>query len=121
MINKQKVYVAGPYTKGNMINNINTAISIGDYLLSLGFIPFIPHLTGFWDLIYSHDYEIWLEYDLEWLRECDAVFRTSGESVGADREIEIAMYLGIPVFYQDDYRDNVRGIDRLLAFFMEKE
>jgi hypothetical protein len=114
---KPKVYIAGPYTKGNIMNNINQAVWIGNQLLDMGFIPFIPHLTGFWDLIISHDYETWMEYDLEWLKECDAVLRISGESIGADREVEIAKDMGMLIFYQDD----VNAIDKLIAYLLEKK
>jgi hypothetical protein len=114
---KPKVYVAGPYTKRNVMTNINNAIWVGDWILSQGFIPFIPHLTGFWELILSHDYETWMEYDLEWLKVCDALLRMSGESEGADREVEVAMSFGIPVFYQDD----PQGLGKLIAYCMEKK
>jgi hypothetical protein len=40
-----------------------------------------------------------LDYDLNWLAKCDAVLRLPGASSGADREVEYAQKLGIPVFY----------------------
>lgn len=97
MINKQKIYIAGPYSKGDTINNIGYAIQIGNLLLERGFIPFIPHLTGFWHLMFPHEYETWMMYDREWLKTCDAVLRLPGQSSGADEEIKLAQELGIPV------------------------
>ena len=99
MINKQKIYVAGPYSKGDVMVNIQDAISEADVLLKYGFIPFVPHLTGFWHFMFPHPYDTWMDYDAEWLLSCDAVFRLNGESSGADREVDMANELGIPVFY----------------------
>lgn len=96
---KPKIYVAGPYTKGNVIQNIRRAIDAADFLLEWGFIPFVPHLTGFWDLISPHSYDTWMKYDSEWLKTCDAVWRLEGESDGADKEEVMALRIGIPVFY----------------------
>jgi hypothetical protein len=94
-----KVYVAGPYTKGDVAVNVREAIIAGNNLRALGYTPFIPHLTHFWHLQIPHsDIEFWYQYDLEWLAVCDAVFRLPGESVGADQECARAKELGMPVF-----------------------
>ena len=56
----------------------------------------------FWDLTapFGPDtHQTWLPYDFAWLAKCDALLRLPGESVGADREIEEARRLGIPIFY----------------------
>jgi len=92
------VYVAGPYTKGDVSRNVHNAIVTGNNLRALGFTPFIPHLTHFWHMILEHDIDYWYRYDLEWLGKCDALFRIPGESYGADKEVERAKELGIPVF-----------------------
>lgn len=98
MTGKPKIYVAGPYSKGNVLSNIKNAIEVGDWLLGQGFVPFIPHLTGFWDLVSSHEYEEWLSYDFQWILSCDALLRIFGESIGADREVKFAKDNNIPVF-----------------------
>lgn len=92
-----KVYVAGPYTKGDVVVNVRAAIMMGNNLRALGFTPFIPHLTHFWHLVQPHEYQYWMEYDMEWLMSCDILFRLTGESTGADMEVEMAKKLGIPV------------------------
>lgn len=92
------VYVAGPYSKGDVAVNVRTAVLAADTLLQVGLTPFVPHLTHFWHLLTPHDYEEWLTYDAMWLRKCDAVLRLPGESGGADRETALAGELGIPVF-----------------------
>jgi hypothetical protein len=94
-----KVYVAGPYTKGDVAVNIRTAIVTADQLVNLGFVPFVPHLTHFWHLVKPRPYEFWCDYDNQFLPCCDAVLRIPGESTGADKEVEYATKLGIPVFY----------------------
>lgn len=93
------VYVAGPYTKGDVARNVATAIEAAETLLNLGHTPFVPHLTHFWHLLYPHPYETWLAYDNVWLMQCDAVLRLPGESAGADAEVCLAVKLGIPVFH----------------------
>ena len=93
-----RVYIAGPYTKGDTISNITYAIKYGDSLLNSNIIPYIPHLTGFWHLLCPHDVDTWYDYDNEWLLVCDAVCRIEDDSTGADNEVELAKENNIPVF-----------------------
>jgi hypothetical protein len=97
-----KVYVAGPYTKPDPCINTKEACEVANKLCDLGFIPFVPHLSHLWHLITPKPYEWWLKYDLEWLKSCDALLRFPGESSGADKEVEFAKELGIPVFHSLD-------------------
>ena len=95
-----KIYVAGPYTKGDVVLNTRKAIEVGEKIAELGHVPFIPHLTLFWHMLYPHtDIDFWYTYDNEWLKSCDALFRIPGESTGADAEVKLARKLGLPVFY----------------------
>jgi len=50
-------------------------------------------------MLIPHEYQFWLDQDMEWLRVCDAVFRIFGESSGADKEVKEAERLGMPVYY----------------------
>lgn len=94
-----RVYIAGPYTKPDMVKNTRRAIVAGDRLRSLGFLPFIPHsMTILWDMLCPHGYEFWMDYDLQWLANCHCVLRLHGESAGADRETARAAELKMPVF-----------------------
>lgn len=99
MKRKTRVYVAGPYTKGDVAVNVRQACLMGDLLLSEGYAPFIPHLTHFLHMLAPRAYEEWLAFDLEWLRTCDVVLRLPGESNGADKEVEEAKRLGMPVYF----------------------
>ena len=105
-----RVYIAGPYTKGDVGVNVAKAIEAGDQVLNAGHTPFIPHLNHFWHIIYPHPESSWLSYDNVWLMTCDALIRLPGESKGADTEVQIAQFLPIPVFYSfGEFLDYVRG------------
>jgi hypothetical protein len=93
-----KVYIAGPYTQGDVAQNVRTAIRAGDAIAEAGGTPFIPHLSHFWHLVCPHEYEFWIAQDMEWLRSCDALVRLPGPSAGADAESKEAKRLGMPVF-----------------------
>lgn len=85
-LRKVRVYVAGPYSKPDPVENSNRAIRVCTDLLDAGYAPFCPHLSLAWHLVTPRPYETWLEYDFEWIRACDVLYRLSGESKGADRE-----------------------------------
>jgi hypothetical protein len=93
-----KIYVAGPYTKGDVALNVRNAIYAGSYIAHLGHIPFIPHLSHFWHMLIPEEYQFWMEQDEAWLRECDAILRLPGESKGADQEMKIAEELGFMIY-----------------------
>jgi nucleoside 2-deoxyribosyltransferase len=96
---KPVVYLAGPYTHPpDPIENTRKALLVADTLLLYNCTPLVPHLTAFWHLISPKSYEAWLEIDRNQLAVCDALYRMPGESSGADREVEYAHELGIPVF-----------------------
>lgn len=94
-----KVYIAGPYTEGDVALNVRKAIVAGDAVYKAGHHPFIPHLTHFWHMVCPGPYEQWLAIDLEWLPTCQALVRLPGDSSGADKEEAVAEKLGIPVYY----------------------
>lgn len=94
-----RVYIAGPYTRGDVMLNIREAILAADQVLAAGHVPFVPHLTGFWHVISPHPYQVWIDMDLVWLAECDAMIRLPGVSSGSDGEVRFAEEHGIPVYY----------------------
>jgi len=96
---RTRVYVAGPYTKGDVALNVREAVRVSDELLKLGYAPFCPHLTHFWHMLFPHEYQAWLDLDNEWVACCDVLLRIPGESSGADKEAALAESLGIPVFF----------------------
>lgn len=94
-----RVYVAGPYTKGDVAVNVKNAIEAGTALLKAGHTPFIPHLFHFWHLHEPQPYETWTRMDLVWLEFCEALVRLPGESSGSDAEAAAAWSRGLPVYY----------------------
>jgi len=92
------VYVAGPYSHGDVAVNVREAIQAADRLLIYGFYPYVPHLTHFWHLVFPRPYQEWLELDKVWLKKCDAVLLLPGKSPGAEKEVDLAKEYNIPVF-----------------------
>jgi hypothetical protein len=97
-LNMKRVYVAGPYTQGDVAINVRNAYAAADQLANAGIAPFVPHHTHFWHLLFPRPYEEWLKLDLAFLPSCDALLRLPGASNGADGEVAAARALGIPVF-----------------------
>jgi len=97
-----RVYVSAPYTNGDTVWNVRRAIDAGDKLVEMGHFPFIPHLSHFWHYVSPKSWEQWLEIDRAFIPVCDAVLRLTGESKGADIEVEEAKKLGIPIYYSLD-------------------
>ncbi len=93
------VYIAAPFTEPDPVLNTHVVIKIADSLLAAGFVPVIPHLSLVWHLVSPKPYAVWLAYDRELLRRCDAVLRIPGFSVGATQECRLAESLGIPVVH----------------------
>ena len=96
---KKKVYVASPYTRGDVGENIKMQLDATEDLYKLGFTVYAPVVTlHHQHIAYPHDYNFWMRMCYEWLEVCDAVLRIGGYSEGADMEVEYANKLGIPVF-----------------------
>ena len=93
-----RVYIAGPYTKGDVARNVAKAMEAANELMDAGHAPYIPHLTHFMHIHLPRPYEDWLKLDLTYLTICEAIIRLVGESSGADREVSLARSLRLPVF-----------------------
>jgi nucleoside 2-deoxyribosyltransferase len=96
---KKLIYIAGPYTIGDVAINIRNAVEVANSLFERGYIPFVPHLSHLWHFITPKSHEEWMEIDRAILERCDGVFRLEGESVGADEEVAHAKTYDIPVYY----------------------
>jgi hypothetical protein len=94
----KRVYIAGPYTQGDVAVNVRSAYVAASRLADEGHAPFVPHHTHFWHMMFPRPYEEWLRLDLAFLPCCDAVLRLPGPSSGADGEVAHAKTLGIPVY-----------------------
>ena len=93
------VYIAAPYTLGDVGKNLNRVFEVADQIASLGHTPYIPHLNHLWHIVSPKTQQFWLNYDLKFLDFCDALLRLDGESEGADEEVRQAIEWGLPVYH----------------------
>ena len=94
-----KIYIAGPYTKGDVVLNVRNAVIAAVLVYERGHEYYIPHLSHLEHTILPRPYEYWLKHDMAWLEACDGILRLEGESVGADAEVKRAKALGLQVFF----------------------
>lgn len=93
------VYIAGPYTNPDPVENTRNAIKAGMRLYDSGWgVPLIPHLSLLAHIVDPREVDYWYELDLAQLDHCSAVWRIPGASTGADKEVAHAEAAGIPVF-----------------------
>ena len=103
------IYVAGPYSAGNVIDvlkNIGRGQKVCAELFQRGFAPFCPwhdksFITDNPEAVFN--VEQFYEYSMEFLRRSDAVLLIPGwkDSKGTLSEIKTAESFGIPVFTND--------------------
>lgn len=96
----KKIYIASPYTVGDVAVNVKRQIDVASKLIDMGYAPFWPLHSHFLHMAHPKEYETWMEIDLDWLIDCDAVLRLPGESKGADREVVLAAEHNIPVCFK---------------------
>jgi len=94
-----RVYIAGPYSKPDPLENMGIALRMAEHVWVRGDIPYVPHLTGFWQFAHPHPYGSWLALDMKWLQVCDGFLRFPGESPGADKEEARAKELGLCIWH----------------------
>lgn len=98
------VYLAGPYTNPDPVENVNKTMHVANRLYDSKLcVPLIPHLSMFWHLHTPRPLEDWYAYDIELLARCDILYRLPGASTGADKEVEFAMQHGMPIYHLVDY------------------
>jgi hypothetical protein len=96
---RKRVYISGPLTSsGNVLENLERAMSMARLLIDAGFAPFTPHLTFHIDPGEAYSHDVWMQIELPWVSAADAVLRLPGESTGADIECARARELGILIF-----------------------
>lgn len=103
---KPLVYVAGPYTSPDPVENTHRAIKVGTALLDAGVVvPYVPHLSLLWHLVTPRPYETWLAVDLDVIDHCALVARLHGPSSGADGEVRYAHERAVPFVVQGEESD----------------
>lgn len=98
-MDKDLVYIACPYTLGDVAENVHNAIVAAERIVNMGAIPYMPLWTHFWHMMSPKPHDYWMELDDYFVLKSDCVFRLPGQSHGADAEIARANKAGIPVFY----------------------
>jgi hypothetical protein len=112
MADKPWVYIASPYTKGDVAINVRSQLVAFDSLMNMGVIPVAPLCSHFQHLFSPRPYQDWIDLDIEIVKRCDACLRLSAncwmadgtqyvqtESSGADGEVEAFRKMGKPVFF----------------------
>lgn len=95
---KPLVYLAGPYSADPVANTRAATVAGQALWRTAGVAVVVPHWSLIGDAMAPMSREDWYRWDLDQLEHCDAVYRIPGESLGADREVERAGELGLPVF-----------------------
>jgi nucleoside 2-deoxyribosyltransferase len=108
---KQRIYVAGPYSNGDVVINIRNIIEAAEDVITKGAIPIVPHLFHLWHTISPHPKDFWMKLDKELIRMCDALIYLPGNSEGTVEECEYAESLGKHVY-------SVAWLDMTLRFEM---
>ncbi|MFA6410193.1 MAG: DUF4406 domain-containing protein [Candidatus Buchananbacteria bacterium] len=99
---KLRIYVCGPITDTDesiVKNNIETARKIGEKILKLGHLPYVPH-THFngWNLDMFVAYDLFQAHGEDMIEQwADAIFFIA-PSNGANLEREKAESLGLKIF-----------------------
>lgn len=103
------ILIAGPYRSGTggdpalIAKNLERLEAAAAPLHRLGHVPMIgewvalPILRGMDDAD-AADGDVMYETARRLLQHCDAVLRLPGESAGADKDVEIALERGLPVY-----------------------
>lgn len=95
------IYIASPYTLGDTATNVRRQIDAANQLIDAGYVPVWPLSCHYLHEVVERDYETWMVMCFAWLSRCDGVLRLTGESSGADREVQEAYRLGIPVLFEE--------------------
>lgn len=107
---KPIVYIASPYTKGDVAINAHFQCKMFDRLLGDGkVLPVAPLWSHFQHVLFPRPYEDWIKYDQDMLHLYDCCLRLSAEidelgykqqeSSGADAEVEAFIRMKKPVFH----------------------
>lgn len=98
-LKRKFVYVAGPYTHPDPVENTHRAARVGMaiYEHTDDLVPFVPHLSLLWHAICPRPAQFWYELDLAQMAHCQAIVRLPGASDGADREMREAAGVGLEV------------------------
>ena len=56
--NQESVYIAGPVSLGNWMENLRFALDASEMIARAGFLPFCPHTSMMWEFAHpGHPYQ----------------------------------------------------------------
>lgn len=108
---KPIVYIASPYTKGDVAINTRFQMQVFDELMNDGVVwPVVPLWSHFQHILFPRHYQDWIDYDLALLHLYDACLRLNAtcpslptylqsDSSGADGEVKAFREMQKPVFF----------------------
>lgn len=107
-MNKYKIYVSGPISGRDEKESRDAFSRMCEALEELGYEAVNP-----WDLAGKAEGHRWADYvlnDLRALRDCDGLMQLEGwvDSMGCQTELDFALGLGIPIFYELDVKGRLR-------------
>ena len=108
-MNKPLVYIASPYTQGQVDLNVHFQLKTFNRLMRDDLcIPVAPLWAHFQHLAFPLRYERWIEYSLAIAERCDICLRLAAEvgdsyyqyeSAGADKEVQLFLTQKKPVYF----------------------
>lgn len=115
------VYVAGPVT-GDPWGCVRRATRMAHQLDQLGFDAYLAQVSVLHEIVDPQPYERWISLGFNMLARCDGLIRLPGDSPGADREVNHALELGLPVLsHHDDLKEWASYVRAQHAYRMETE
>ena len=96
---KKVIYIASPYTVGDMAENVAVQLEAAHKLMDMGHCPVAPLLSHYLSIHRRRPYQEWIDTDLALIPKMDIVLRLPGFSKGADGEVDLAKELKIPVCF----------------------
>lgn len=95
-----RIYVAGPYSTGDIRRNVAHAAAVGQECIARGWAPFVPHtMYAGWEDANGLRDEDFIRLGLAWLRRCNAIvlFGDWTASPGTRRERNCAEKWGLAI------------------------
>jgi len=93
------VYITSPTTTTDSTQDYNEVIKVANKLYTTGVcVPILPNPQPQWAGAYEHTTEFWMEYNLQILSRCNAVFNPNKRSATAKLEVVEAERLELQVF-----------------------
>ena len=108
------MYVAGPIT-GDPWGCVRKALVVEAWLDEQGIDCYLPQLSILGEIVRHRAYEDYMRHGFNMLDRCDGLYRMEGASPGADREVEYAMQIGLPVAMWETNDDLLRWIRAVFA------